>query len=157
MIKYSLICDKEHAFEGWFSSGQDFDAQQKRNLVTCPICESGKIEKSLMAPSISTSKSKAVDVPSSEPEPSNDTLQTAATDVPEGFSEAMTKIRELRDYIRANSDDVGAKFPDEARKIHYGDAQKRGIYGQASPQDVKELVEEGVEVMPLPTLPEDRN
>jgi hypothetical protein len=155
VIKYSLICDRQHAFEGWFSSGEDFDAQKKRNLVSCPICNSGNIEKTLMAPSISTSKAKAVIVPS--PDTPEQSLPTAATQVPAGFSEAMAKMRDLREYIHANSEDVGNKFPDEARKIHYGDAEKRGIFGQASPQDVKELVEEGVEVMPLPILPEDRN
>ena len=157
MIKYSLICDKEHSFEGWFSSSGDFDTQQKRGLVTCPFCNSGNITKSLMAPSISTSKTKTAPPGASQEETPDNLPVTTTTQIPAQVGELITKMREWRTQIQANSENVGTKFPEEARKIHYGEAEKRGIYGQASVHDVKELTEEGVEVMPLPVLPEDRN
>ncbi len=157
MIKYSLICDKEHAFEGWFSSSQDFDAQKHRNLVTCPYCDSPKINKKLMAPSISTSKAKSPKIVDGDNNQANEIVAGTDGQVPVAYSDMMNKMRDLRNHIQANSEDVGNKFTDEARKIHYGEAEKRGIYGQASASDVKELVEEGVEVMALPVLPEDRN
>ena len=147
MIKYSLICKQQHAFEGWFSNSKDFDDQKKRGLVTCPFCDTPSIEKSLMAPAVSTQKSNA---------PSESEVVTNAP-VTKEYADAMNKIREIRDQVQANSENVGNKFPEEARKIHYGEAEKRGIYGEASPDDVKELVEEGVEIVPLPVLPEDKN
>lgn len=153
MIKYALICDKQHEFEGWFSNGHDFDAQKKRGLVNCPFCESSKIEKALMAPSVSTSKSKKGAVVPSQP----NTAIAANPEVEKQFKELTAQIRKFRDDVETNSENVGDKFSEEARKIHYGEAEKRGIYGQASAKDVKSLVEEGVEVLPLPELPEDKN
>ncbi len=147
MIKYSLICKQQHAFEGWFSNSADFDKQKKRGLVTCPFCDTPSIEKSLMAPAVSTQKSM---VP-------NETEAVTNAPVTKEYSDAINKIREIRDQVQANSENVGNNFPEEARKIHYGEAEKRGIYGEASPDDVKELVEEGVEIVPLPVLPEDKN
>ena len=157
MIKYSLICDKEHAFEGWFSTGQDFDTQNQRNLVNCPICNSSKIAKTLMAPSISTGKTKLQPAKPVNIEPAKGEAQVANAPVPENFQELVVKIRELRANILENSRDVGSKFPDEARKIHYGEVERHSIYGQASDKDVKELIDEGVDILPIPTLPEDNN
>ncbi len=157
MIKYSLICNKEHAFEGWFSTSEDFDAQKKRNLVNCPICNSSDIAKTLMAPSISTRNVKTPDPGSQGNKAAKETVLTANSEIPANFNELVSQMRDLRTHIQKNSDNVGNKFPDEARKIHYGEVEKRSIYGQASAEDVKELVEEGVEVLPLPVLPEDRN
>ncbi len=157
MIKYSLICDKQHEFEGWFSTSDDFDAQKKRNLVNCPLCNSSNIAKTLMAPSISTSKTKTPDPVPEGNKRAKEALLTANADIPAAFNELVSQMRDLRTHIQKNSDNVGNKFPDEARKIHYGEVEKRSIYGQANAEDVKELVEEGVEVMPLPILPEDRN
>ena len=150
MIKYSLICKQHHAFEGWFSNSKDFDDQIKRGLVTCPFCDTPSIEKSLMTPAVSMQKSIA-------PSEANETGSATNAPVTKEYTEAMNKIREIRDQVQANSENVGNKFPEEARKIHYGEAEKRGIYGEASPDDVKELVDEGVEIMPLPVLPEDKN
>ena len=169
MIKYSLICDKEHAFEGWFSNSQDFDSQKHRNLVTCPYCDSSKISKTLMAPSISTSKAKRPDnIPANssvengtdkeagKPDSDEAVVGTNAN-IPAAYNEMVEKMRELRNHIQANAENVGTKFPEEARKIHYGETEKRGIFGRASAEDVEELMEEGVEVMALPVLPEDSN
>ena len=157
MIKYSLICDKEHAFEGWFSTSQDFDEQKKRNLVNCPMCNSSNVTKTLMAPSISTSKRKLQPPEPIKTEPTGSESSVANSPVPENFQELAVKIRELRSNILENSKNVGSKFPDEARKIHYGEVEKHSIYGQASAEDVKELVDEGVNILPIPTLPEDNN
>ncbi len=153
MIKYSLSCENSHEFEGWFSNSGDFDTQQKRGLVSCPLCNSGKISKSLMTPSISTAGPTG-SIPSKTQ--SESTLATN-TNAPPGSAELMKQLRGFRDHIESNAENVGNKFSEEARKIHYGEADKRGIYGQASKEDVRDLVDEGVEVMPLPVLPEDSN
>lgn len=157
MIKYSLICDKEHTFEGWFSTGKDFDQQNQGNLVNCPICNSSKVSKTLMAPSITTSKMKSLVPQQPENESTDSNSSVANTQAPPNYQELVGKMRELRTNILANSKNVGKEFPDEARKIHYGEVEKHSIHGQASAEDVKELIDEGVGVLPLPVLPEDNN
>lgn len=142
MIRYSLVCDNAHDFEGWFSGSADFDRQVDAGLLTCPVCNSAAISKSLMAPSVSTARKK-------------EEKQAVAMDIAQ--KQVMAKIREAVAAIKANAEDVGEKFPEEARKIHYGEADARGIIGQASFADVRELIEEGIEVAPLPALPEDAN
>ena len=142
MIRYSLTCESAHAFEGWFSASDDFDRQVETGLLTCPLCNSSVISKSLMAPSVSTARKK-------------EEKQVMAMDLAQ--KQVMSKLREAVAAIKANAEDVGEKFPEEARKIHYGEADARGIIGQASLQEVKSLVEEGIEVAPLPVLPEDAN
>ncbi|MGW9231461.1 DUF1178 family protein [Pseudorhizobium sp. NPDC055634] len=142
MIRYSLVCDNAHDFEGWFSGSADFDRQVEAGLLTCPVCNSAAISKSLMAPSVSTARKK-------------EEKQAVAMDIAQ--KQVMAKIREAVAAIKANAEDVGEKFPEEARKIHYGEADARGIIGQASFADVRELIEEGIEVAPLPALPEDAN
>lgn len=141
MISFNLICDKDHEFEAWFRNSSDFDSQKDRNLVSCPACGSTSVEKALMAPSVSTSKGK-------------ETMPVASGPDPQKLMAEMTKLARK---IRENADNVGDKFPEEARKIHYGETDPRGIYGQASPEEAKSLAEEGVEFMPLPPLPEDQN
>lgn len=142
MIRYSLTCDSAHTFEGWFAAGDDFDRQVETGFLTCPVCNSSAVSKSLMAPSVSTARKK-------------EEKQVMAMDLAQ--KQVMTKLREAVAAIKANAEDVGEKFPEEARKIHYGEADARGIIGQASLQEVKSLVEEGIEVAPLPVLPEDAN
>ncbi|CAN7425463.1 DUF1178 family protein [Rhizobium rhizogenes] len=142
MIRYSLSCDKAHEFEGWFSESADFDRQVASGFLTCPVCNSGAISKLLMAPSVSTARKK-------------DELQTLAMDA--ARKEAMIKLKEAVDSIKANAEDVGAKFPEEARKIHYGEADARGIIGKATPDEAQALVEEGIEIAAIPVLPDDIN
>lgn len=142
MIKYSLTCDSAHAFEGWFSTSADFDQQLQSGFLTCPICDSGAISKSLMAPSVSTARAK-------------EKRQAVAMDVAK--AEAMAKLKAAVADIKANSEDVGERFPEEARKIHYGEADARGIIGQASLGDVRELLDEGIEIAPIPVIPDDAN
>lgn len=150
MIKYSLVCANEHTFEGWFSNSSDYDSQCKNGLLSCPICDSESIQKNLMAPSVSTNSRKSN-------ESTGDISLSSNANIPEKYAQVMSQMRELRSQVMANADDVGKNFPEEARKIHYGEAEKRGIYGQASSRDVEGLVDEGIEIMPLPTLPEDQN
>lgn len=146
MIKFTLACDKGHDFEGWFGSSVDFEAQMKRGLVSCPFCGTLKVEKALMAPSVTTSRTK---------EKIQDKINVATVN---NSRQAMfAELKELRDKITANSENVGERFPEEARKIHYGESEERGIYGEASSEDVKDLVEEGVKIAPLPVLPDDKN
>jgi len=146
VIKFGLSCENDHDFDGWFGSSEEFESQQKRGLVTCPACNSAKVSKSLMAPNVSTSRKK---------ESRSEAVALATGHQVQ--SEMMEKLREMRDEIVKNSDDVGEKFPEEARKIHYGEVESRGIYGQAAPDDVKELVDEGINIAPLPVFPEDTN
>lgn len=142
MIKYSLTCDSAHPFEGWFSESADFDRQLQSGFLTCPVCGSGAISKSLMAPSVSTARAK-------------EKRQAVAMDVVK--AEAMAKLKATVAEIKASSEDVGERFPEEARKIHYGEADARGIIGQASLTDVRDLLDEGIEIAPIPVIPDDAN
>lgn len=142
MIRYSLSCDNAHEFEGWFSESADFDRQVASGFLTCPVCNSAAISKLLMAPSVSTARKK-------------DEMQTLAMNT--ARKEAMTKLKEAVDAIKANAEDVGAKFPEEARKIHYGEADARGIIGKATPDEAQALVDEGIEIAAIPVFPDDVN
>ena len=142
MIRFTLACDQAHSFEAWFSSSDDFDSQKQRGLIECPHCGSAHVDKALMAPSVSTSK----DTPA---------VQTSA--MPKEAQEIMTKMRELRDAVLGQAENVGKKFPEEARKIHYGESEERGIYGESNRDDVEALLDEGIAIAPLPVLPDDRN
>jgi len=159
MIRYTLRCEREHTFESWFQDSSAYDSQVKRKLVSCPVCESVKIDKAIMAPRIVGKKGREraepVPVPAAPAE-----APVAAGSTPLLMAqerELRAKIKELRDHIVKNADNVGEKFPNEARKMHYGDIEHRPIYGEASPEEAKSLIEEGVEVSPLPVLPDDRN
>ena len=142
MIHYSLQCEKEHGFEGWFASSEDFDRQTAAGLVSCPYCESKTVSKTLMAPNVATSRRK-------------EGMQAVAMDTMR--NDMIAKLKEAVREIRANADDVGERFPEEARKIHYGEAEARGIIGQASPDEARALTEEGIEIAPLPVFPEDQH
>ena len=163
MIRYSLVCDKDHAFESWFADSAAYDKQAKRGLVTCPHCGSAKVEKAIMAPRLATSKKRKAPIEApTVPEAPAATLAPAASPAPVAMvspqeHEFRAKLKELRDHLVKNADHVGAKFPEEARKMHYGEIEHRSIYGEASPDEAKELVEEGIEVHPLPVLPDERN
>ena len=156
MIRYALSCKAGHAFEGWFRGLEDFDRQKAGGLLSCPFCGGPEVDKALMAPAVSTARRKAAraeTMAASAPAP------VPAIAAPRGPEQAalVEKLRALRAELTANAENVGAAFPEEARKIHYGEAEARGIYGAASREDIGELLEEGIAVMPLPVLPEDRN
>lgn len=158
MIKYALVCDKGHGFESWFADSAAYDKQRKKKLVLCPVCDSGKVEKAIMAPRLATKKGKRHPVEAPAPEPA------AAPQVPAPVAmispqemEFRSKLKELRDHLVKNAENVGGKFPEEARKMHYGEIEHRSIYGVATPQEAKDLLEEGIECHPLPVLPDERN
>lgn len=135
MIKYALACEHEHGFEGWFGSSADFEDQQARGLLECPMCASKTVRKQIMAPAVAGTKRTTPDLP-----PQMRTM----------VMEAMSKVRA---HVEENFDYVGDGFAAEARAIHEGRSEERGIYGEASPAEVKKLVEDGVPVAPLPPAP----
>jgi hypothetical protein len=163
MIRYSLHCEKGHDFESWFASSDAYDKQVKRKLVTCPLCGSAKVEKAIMAPRLArTDKGRSAPAPEvveapvmpapAAPDPKAPVAMISPQE--RAFRE---KLKELRDHLTKNAEHVGQRFPEEARKMHYGEIEHRSIYGEASPDEAKELFDEGIEFHPLPVLPEDRN
>jgi hypothetical protein len=133
MIRYALTCDREHEFEGWFGASADFDDQQARGLIECPVCASKAVRKAIMAPAVAGTKKKGQDIAPA---------QSQAV-----MMEAMGRIRR---HVEENFDDVGDAFATEARAIHEGRSEDRGIYGQATSKEVRDLVEDGVPIAPLP-------
>jgi hypothetical protein len=142
MIKYALVCEKEHEFESWFPDSNSYDVQARRGLIACPECNSTRVSKAIMAPAIAGARK-----PPAAPVALLDERQQRLRDL----------ARHLRKEILANTDDVGAKFPEEARAIHDGEAPARSIRGQATLDEARALIEEGVGVLPLPFLPEEFN
>ncbi len=134
MIKYRLVCSAGHEFEGWFQSSAAFDTQAKKKQVSCLACGSSAVTKAVMAPRINA----------------NSSTEVAPADVAQ-------RMRDLRDKLVANSEYVGPQFAEEARRIHYEEADARGIYGEATLKDALDLHEEGIAVLPLPQMPEDHN
>ncbi len=132
MIRYALICEHSHEFEAWFAGSDDYDGQAGRGLVECPWCASRQVKKQIMAPAVAGTKKGA------DPGPAE--MQSV-------MMEAMGKLRR---HVEENFESVGDRFADEARAIHEGDAPDRGIYGRASPEQVRELAEDGIRVGPLP-------
>jgi hypothetical protein len=159
VIRYALSCDRGHDFESWFQNSAAYDKQAKRGLVSCPLCGSAKVEKAIMAPRLARKdKSTPITAPVEEtvPSPAPEPATPVAMISPQE-REFRKKLKELRDHLTSNADNVGKKFPEEARKMHYGETEHRSIYGEASSQDAKELHEEGIEFHPLPVLPDERN
>jgi hypothetical protein len=170
MIKYALRCERGHEFESWFKNSAGYDNQRKRGLIACPGCGSAKVEKAIMAPRLARNES-----PRAEPQPAAATAPPpgpSALPAPMPFAppgkatvaimspqerELRTKLKELREHIVKNADYVGQRFPEQARKIHYGEIEHRSIYGEASPEEAKELHEEGIAFHPLPILPDEFN
>jgi hypothetical protein len=163
MIRYNLRCERGHGFESWFQSSSAYESQEKRKLVNCPICGSAKVERAIMAPQIMSQKGRDRAEPvvaAPVPATGTEVAAPAPTSTPLLMAqerELRAKLKELRDHIVKNADNVGERFPNEARKMHYGDIEHRPIYGEASPDEARALIDEGVEVSPLPVLPDDRN
>lgn len=133
MIRYTLRCANEHGFESWFGSGDDYQTLRDRNLVTCPECGSGEVEKALMAPKVSPAR-KAPAVAKSK----------------------AAEIQKLKEHVEKNSDYVGMNFVKEARKMHEGETEERSIYGEAKPEEAVKLIEDGIPVAPLPFIPKSK-
>jgi hypothetical protein len=141
MIRFSLACHNEHSFDGWFRNSEDFEKQKKRGLIACPDCGSTGVEKALMAPSVSTGRKR----------------EKMALAMNAEQKKALAQLKALSEKLRENADYVGDKFAEEARKIHFGESDPRGIYGEATLDEAKSLAEDGVEFMSVPIFPEDRN
>ncbi len=141
MIHYSLICENEHKFDGWFRNAEAYERQHESGIVTCPVCTSNKVDKALMAPSVSRASSEKVSLSIGHPEQ----------------QQLRAAMQALRDKVVSEADYVGDKFAEEARKIHFKEVDARGIYGEATREEVTGLIEEGVDFMPLPHVPEEHN
>lgn len=140
MIKYALVCEHDHPFEGWFSSSADYDDQSARGLVSCPLCASPDVRKQIMAPAVTGTK-KGAEAPAATPQMQQMMMQA---------------MGEVRRHVEDNFDYMGDQFASEARAIHEGRSEERGIYGEATPREVAALVEDGVKVAPLPPAPQPR-
>lgn len=146
MIRYRLVCRKGHEFDGWFKNSASYDDQVAGKQLSCPHCASKSITKALMAPNVATRG----------PEPAQDAelMERQSPDTDNEFREVAKKIRE---HVERNADYVGTGFTEEARKIHYGETDPHGIYGEATPTQLKELIDEDIPIYPLPALPEDKS
>ena len=151
MISYRLICADGHEFDAWLASADAFDRQKAAHLLACALCGSDKVDKAIMAPSVRTQKAKR---PAPNGPVTPDIPAPVAASMP---PEVLELFRKVRAHVRENAEYVGNRFADEALKIHLDEAKARGIYGEATPDDVRRLADEGVMVHPLPSLPEDKN
>jgi hypothetical protein len=158
MIKYALVCENGHGFESWFSDSEGYETQAKRGFVDCPHCGSSKVQKALMAPAVSTSKRRARNESVDTPQPPAPAAPPKPVAILDEKQRALREaIRELHAKITESTVDVGAEFSEEARRMHQGETPTRAIRGQASIAEAKELWEEGIPVMPIPPLPDERN
>lgn len=160
MIKYALVCERAHEFESWFRDSAAYDTQARRGLIACPLCGSVKVAKAIMSPSVAGARKKQreIDAEAAAPPPAAPAPPPApVTLLDERHRRLRAMIREVRAEIMEKSDDVGRSFPEEARRIHEGEAPPRSIYGEASGEEIQELLEDGVKILPMPRLPEERN
>ncbi len=164
MIRYALNCDHGHMFESWFANSAAYERQAKRALIACPVCDSTKVEKAIMSPRLGRSDAAdlpepkaALPIPAAPTPPAPGVAQGPVAVMSPPERELRKKLKELRDHLTKNADYVGPGFPEQARKIHYGEIEHRSIYGEASPDEAKELHEEGIAFHPLPILPDEFN
>ncbi|MFV0280517.1 MAG: DUF1178 family protein [Rhodoblastus sp.] len=167
MIRYALVCEQAHEFESWFANAAAFDDQTRRGFVTCPYCNSSRVEKAIMAPNVARrDRDAAQAAPASQAAAASQATAAsqAASASPQDMAlidpkmaEVRAMVRALREKIIEHTVDVGADFPEEARKIHDGEAQARPIRGQASLEEARALIEDGVDILPIPPSPDERN
>lgn len=179
MIKYTLKCSNDHVFDGWFSNSGAFDEQKHMGLIACPSCGDVDISKTLMAPSVTGTKMQSAHyesedetatlvAPSNITPPQSNTETIEADPIPTTIPEPLVhgdktmkavveKMRELRSWVEANTENVGDQFANKARKMHFGEEEHRGIIGKATFEEAQDLIDDGVDFMPLPVLPEDNN
>jgi len=141
MIVFDLLCGNDHEFESWFQNSEAFEKLAKGGHVACPICGDTKVSKSLMAPAVSGTKKKG------------DGKMAVSAQATQMMGQYMQAVKEMREQVEKNCDYVGDKFPEEARKMHYGEAETRNIYGEATETEAEALKEEGVEVQRIPWTP----
>jgi hypothetical protein len=163
MIRYTLVCDGGHDFESWFPSSESYDDQAARGFVACPLCGSARVTKGMMAPAVARTdrrggrslgaKEGEAEAPETQPVPAPQAVPLLSE--PEQRIRAL--MRAVREHVTRTADDVGPAFPEEARRMHYGETPARPIYGEATRDEAQALVEEGIEVAPLPPAAEDRH
>jgi hypothetical protein len=181
MIKYQLVCDADHEFEGWFGDSAAFEDQSRSGLLQCPVCGTGDVRRALMAPNLASPKTRAKAGNAVPPAP--DAAASGSEGAPQGaavhtgsmppaspaggpvaglppeaaqkMAALITEMRSVQAKIRSECRDVGDQFAEEARKMHYGEAEAEGIYGQATPEEREALDEEGIAVVEMPWLPKD--
>jgi len=141
MIRFALTCDQGHGFDAWFSSGDSYDEQIEAGAIVCPACGSVEVEKAPMAPAVLRGKK----------------FETAKKPAEGGQKQTYAFLKDMREHLMANADDVGKAFPEEVRKMHHGETEARSIYGEATTEEAKALQEEGIPAVPLPPLPEEHN
>lgn len=156
MILYRLRCSKGHEFESWFKDSKTYERQEKKSLIGCAVCGDAKVSRAPMAPRIGKGAGKAAEVevpavaPADVPAPEQQRMAALAKHMPKELREALLKVRA---EVEKNCEHVGDKFAEEARKIHYGESDKRGIYGETSDEEAEALAEEGIEFGRLPWIP----
>ena len=155
MIRFSLICEEGHEFDAWFSCGESYDEQTEAGVILCPACGSSEVRKAPMAPAVLRGRGKA---PAQRSAPSP-TPQESQAEQESGRETGRTYafLKGLREHLKANADDVGKDFAEQARKMHYGESEERNIYGEATADEAESLHEEGIPALPLPKLPEEHN
>ncbi len=156
---FDLACEHDHVFEGWFSSQDSYQDQLSRGLVRCPVCHSDRITRRVSAPHLNVSHLRAESTPRAEPAPRAESALQARAAVAAPSSDQMARLqaevlRQIRRIVR-QTDDVGARFADEARRMHSGEIEERPIRGTASAEECRELVDEGISVMPIPDILDD--
>ena len=159
MISFNLVCAQGHDFEGWFRSGEAFEDQARGGVLECPVCGSNEVTKGVMAPAIARGVSRGAGGAAEAGAGRDGSTDSAPAPVPaptvdpQKFGQFLQMMRKVREHVERNFENVGDRFASEARAIHAGDAEQRDIYGQATPDDARELSEEGITVLPLPNLP----
>lgn len=143
MIKFRLVCREGHEFEGWFQSGEAYEIQAATSQIACAHCGSREVAKAIMAPAVSTRPRVRGTPPQAAPEMPIEQLRQY--------------LRRIRAEVQAKAEYVGGQFAEEARRIHFDESPARGIYGEASPEEVRGLIEDGIPFLPVPRLPEDLN
>ena len=141
MIQYSLICESSHSFDAWFKSSDAYDDQAGRGILVCPVCNSHRVEKAVMAPAVARTDQGRVALSANHPE----------------RAKMIAALRALREKVTAEADYVGPRFAEEARKMHWGEVEAQPIYGEATPEETAALVEDGIDFLPLPSLPDEHN
>ena len=147
MILYQLVCENEHEFEAWFRNSDAYDEQRKARKVSCPECNSKAISKAIMAPNLATKGAIKT----------RKGRQDKVADIQKARGQFMKAAKQVREHVEKNFDYVGDQFSDEARRIHYGEGDDRNIYGEATPEEARDLVEEGIDIAAIPEDPEDAN
>ncbi|PHK93087.1 hypothetical protein CR162_20385 [Pseudoroseomonas rhizosphaerae] len=150
MIHYQLRCDQDHGFDGWYKDSAAFEKLSRAGMIDCPICGSSKIGRALMAPAIAKGRSAEPAPAVQPPVPAEGVPQAAAGPMP---AQVMALLQRMRAEVEKNCDYVGADFAEEARRMHRGESEHRGIYGEASDGDAEALREEGIAVARLPWVP----